>query len=80
MSELSYKDETASAYDRPSMSRRISSSSRPGRWCASWRSARLPPAILTEVPMRLIGFAVVPVAGLTVAPLTGNARPGRRET
>jgi hypothetical protein len=30
--------------------------------------------------MRLIGLAVVPVAGLTVAPITDDARPGRRET
>src|SRR4029453_3298948 len=33
------------------------------RWCASWRSARLPPAILTEVPMRLIGLVLLLAAG-----------------
>src|SRR6266446_5628192 len=27
-------------------------------WCASWRSARLPPAILHQVLMRVIGLAV----------------------
>jgi ABC-type uncharacterized transport system substrate-binding protein len=43
-------------------------------WCASWRSARLPPAILTEVPMRLIGLVVVLVASLTFSPITATAQ------
>jgi hypothetical protein len=30
--------------------------------------------------MPLIGLVVVPVADLTVAPLTGDARPRRRKT
>src|SRR5437867_371375 len=35
------------------------------RWCASRRSARLPPAISTEVPMRRIGLAVILTVILT---------------
>jgi hypothetical protein len=42
-------------------------------WCASWRSARLPAAVLTEVPMRLIGLAVV--LGLTlITPISAEAQ------
>ena len=41
---------------------------RPGRWCASWRSARLPGS------MRLIGLAVVLAVSLTLAPLVGEAQ------
>jgi putative ABC transport system substrate-binding protein len=41
-------------------------------WCASRRSARLPPAILTEVPMRLIGLVLM--LSLILAPLAAEGR------
>ena len=41
-------------------------------------SARFPPAILTEVPMRLIGLAVVLALSLILAPLAAKAQqPGK---
>ena len=45
-------------------------------WCVSWRSARLPPAILYQVPMRWIGLAVI--LSLFLAPLVAGAQPGAR--
>src|SRR5437899_3637062 len=39
------------------------------------RSARLPPAILHQVHMRLIGVAVVVAIGLILAPLVAAPRP-----
>ncbi len=43
---------------------------RPGRWCASWRSARLPGS------MRLIGLAFI--LSLTLAPLAAEAQPAAK--
>src|SRR4030095_12006428 len=48
-------------------------------WCASRRSARLPPAILHRgVPMRLIGLAVVLAFSVTLAPLAAEGQPAAR--
>src|SRR5207244_10754079 len=44
----------------------------------SKRSARLPPAIPTEVPMRLIGLAVVLALSLALAPLAVKAQEAGR--
>src|SRR4030095_7963082 len=46
-------------------------------WCASWRSARLPPAILHEVPMRVIGLAVV-LTVMFLAPLAAWAQQAEK--
>src|SRR4029453_15185020 len=43
-------------------------------WCAPWRSARLPPAIPDEVPMRRIGLAVVLALSLVFVPLGAAAQ------
>jgi hypothetical protein len=47
-------------------------SSRPGRWCALYRSARLPGI------MRLIGLAVVLALGLVLVPLAVEAQPSAK--
>ena len=47
---------------------RVPVQSRPGRWCAWWRSARLPGS------MRLIGLAVVLALSLILAPLAAEAQ------
>jgi hypothetical protein len=41
-------------------------------------SARLPPAILTEVPMRLIGLAVVLTVSLVLAALAAQGQPATK--
>ena len=43
-------------------------------WCASWASARLPPAIPCEVPIRVIGLAVVLTVSFMLAPLVAEAQ------
>src|SRR5262245_22512606 len=50
---------------------------RPGQNLHSFGSARLPPAILTEVPMRRIGLAVVLALSL-LAPCATEARPAKK--
>ena len=40
-----------------------------------FRSAKLPPAILTEVTMRLIGLTVVLAVSISLAPLAAEAQP-----
>src|SRR5215470_3930130 len=45
----------------------------PSGWCVYGRSARLPPAIPAEVPMRQIGLVVVLALGL-LAPLASEAQ------
>src|ERR1700752_4337960 len=42
------------------------------------RSARLPPAILHEVPMRLIGLAVVVSLAVALTSLAGEAQPAEK--
>src|SRR5262245_21029672 len=54
--------------------------SRPGRWCVYGRSARLPPAIPIEVPMRRIGFAVVLVLSLALVSIAGEAQQATKVT
>jgi len=50
-------------------------SSRPGCWCASQRSARLPASHLQpRCPLRLIGLAVILTVGLTLAPLATDVQ------
>ena len=49
----------------------------PQSWCASWRSARLPPTIATGVPMRPIGLAVIFTLSLTLAPIAEPPTAGK---
>jgi len=56
---------------------RVACSTAAASCCEQPWSARLAPAVPTEVLMRRIGLAVVLAAGLTLAPVAGEAQPGR---
>jgi hypothetical protein len=65
--------------DQPSGRRRLTRLRVRGAcWCASRRSARLPPTILHRGRMRLIGLAVGVSLGLALTSLAGEAQPAEK--